>query len=109
MNAMGDIPDVLDLLIVGAGISVIGAAVHLKARCPGHRFAILEGRDEVGGTWDLFRYPGVRSDSDMYTLGFSFRPWTDSRAIVEGAEHLPVSDSQVAANGGGKKWYQFWR
>src|SRR5215471_7098897 len=74
-----------DVLIVGAGISGIGAAVHLKARCPGRRFAILEARDELGGTWDLFRYPGVRSDSDMYTLGFSFRPWTASRAIVDGA------------------------
>jgi cation diffusion facilitator CzcD-associated flavoprotein CzcO len=77
-----------DVLIVGAGISGIGAAVHLKARCPGQRWAILEARDELGGTWDLFRYPGVRSDSDMYTLGFSFRPWTESRAIVDGASIL---------------------
>jgi len=78
----------LDVLIVGAGISGIGAAVHLKARCPGRRWAILEARDDLGGTWDLFRYPGVRSDSDMYTLGFSFRPWTEPRAIVDGASLL---------------------
>ena len=77
-----------DVLIVGAGISGIGAAVHLKARCPGRRWAILEARAELGGTWDLFRYPGVRSDSDMYTLGFSFRPWREPRAIVEGASIL---------------------
>ena len=73
------------VLIVGAGISGIGAAVHLKSLCPGRRWAILEARDELGGTWDLFRYPGVRSDSDMYTLGFSFRPWTEPRAIADGA------------------------
>lgn len=77
-----------DVLIVGAGISGIGAAVHLKALCPGRRWAILEARAELGGTWDLFRYPGVRSDSDMYTLGFSFRPWTEPRAIVDGASIL---------------------
>jgi monooxygenase len=78
----------LDVLIVGAGISGIGAAVHLKRRCPQRHFAILEGRAELGGTWDLFRYPGVRSDSDMYTLGFSFRPWTAPQAIVDGASVL---------------------
>jgi cation diffusion facilitator CzcD-associated flavoprotein CzcO len=77
-----------DVLIVGAGISGIGAAVHLKTLCPGHHWAILEGRTELGGTWDLFRYPGVRSDSDMYTLGFSFRPWTEPRAIADGASIL---------------------
>ncbi|MGH8561069.1 MAG: NAD(P)-binding protein, partial [Nevskiales bacterium] len=65
-----------DVLIVGAGLSGIGAAVHLKTRCPGKTYAVLEARDSIGGTWDLFRYPGIRSDSDMYTLGYSFRPWT---------------------------------
>lgn len=62
-------PEHFDVLIVGAGLSGIGAACHLQARCPGKRFVILEGRDRIGGTWDLFRYPGIRSDSDMYTLG----------------------------------------
>jgi monooxygenase len=74
----------LDVLIVGAGISGIGAAVHLQKRCPNKRFAILERRTRVGGTWDLFRYPGVRSDSDMYTLGFRFKPWTNAKAIADG-------------------------
>jgi len=74
----------LDVLIVGAGLSGIGAAHHLQTSCPGRSYLILEGRDCIGGTWDLFRYPGVRSDSDMYTLGYSFRPWTDARAIADG-------------------------
>ena len=76
----------LDVLIVGAGISGIDAAYHLQKRLPGKRFAILEARDRIGGTWDLFRYPGIRSDSDMYTLGFPFRPWRGDRSIVEGAD-----------------------
>jgi cation diffusion facilitator CzcD-associated flavoprotein CzcO len=71
-----------DVLIVGAGISGIGAAYHLKTRAPGKTFAILEGRDAVGGTWDLFRYPGIRSDSDMPTFGFGFKPWTHKRSIA---------------------------
>ncbi len=73
-----------DVLIVGAGISGIGAGYHLQARCPGKRYAILEGRSDIGGTWDLFRYPGIRSDSDMFTLGYSFRPWKEARAIADG-------------------------
>jgi cation diffusion facilitator CzcD-associated flavoprotein CzcO len=73
-----------DVLIVGAGLSGIGAAVHLGQRCPGKSYVILEGRDAIGGTWDLFRYPGIRSDSDMYTLGFSFKPWTNAKAIADG-------------------------
>ena len=72
-----------DVLIVGAGLSGIGAACRLQMRCPDRRFAILEGRDRSGGTWDLFRYPGVRSDSDMFTLGYPFRPWTGDKAIAE--------------------------
>ena len=64
-----------DLLIIGAGISGIGAACHLQRECPGKRYLILEGRDGIGGTWDLFRYPGVRSDSDLYTFGYDFKPW----------------------------------
>ena len=73
-----------DVLIVGAGISGIGAACHLGKHCPDHRYAILEGRERIGGTWDLFRYPGIRSDSDMYTLGFSFAPWRQQEAIADG-------------------------
>ncbi len=73
-----------DVLIVGAGLSGIGAAAHLKMECAGKSFAILEGREASGGTWDLFRYPGIRSDSDMFTLGYRFRPWTDPKAIADG-------------------------
>jgi monooxygenase len=77
-----------DVLIVGAGLSGIGAAVHLSKRCPGHTFALLEGREAIGGTWDLFRYPGIRSDSDMHTLGYAFRPWTEAKAIADGPSIL---------------------
>lgn len=73
-----------DVLIVGAGLSGIGAGVHLQRRSPGRTYAILESRDAIGGTWDLFRYPGIRSDSDMHTLGYDFRPWTDAKAIADG-------------------------
>ncbi|MGC4889888.1 flavin-containing monooxygenase [Micromonospora sp. DT227] len=76
--------DHVDVLIVGAGLSGIGAAVHLGRECPGKTYAVLEARGAIGGTWDLFRYPGVRSDSDMYTLGYSFKPWTDPKAIADG-------------------------
>src|SRR4051812_44239075 len=76
--------ELLDVLIVGAGLSGIGAAWHLQRYCPNKRYAILEARDAVGGTWDLFRYPGVRSDSDMYTLGYAFQPWTAGKAIADG-------------------------
>jgi monooxygenase len=74
-----------DVLIVGAGLSGIGAAWHVQQRCPGKRYAVLEARAAIGGTWDLFRYPGVRSDSDMYTLGYGFQPWTAGKAIADGA------------------------
>ena len=75
--------EILDILIVGAGLSGIGAAVHLTKRCPGKSFAIVEARERLGGTWDLFKYPGIRSDSDMYTLGYNFKPWTARRAIAD--------------------------
>jgi monooxygenase len=77
-----------DVLIVGAGLSGIGAAHHLKTESPSRTFAILEGREAIGGTWDLFRYPGVRSDSDMYTLGYYFRPWPGAKAIADGPSIL---------------------
>ena len=77
-----------DVLIVGAGLSGIGAASHLRRRCPQHSVAIVEAREALGGTWDLFRYPGVRSDSDMHTLGYAFRPWTGDRSIASGQDIL---------------------
>ncbi|NDC59011.1 MAG: NAD(P)/FAD-dependent oxidoreductase, partial [Alphaproteobacteria bacterium] len=77
-----------DVLIVGAGLSGIGAARHLMRRLPGKSFAIFEARDAIGGTWDLFRYPGIRSDSDMFTLGYAFRPWTEAKAIADGPSIL---------------------
>jgi len=77
-----------DVLIIGAGLSGIGAAHHLQTNCPHHKFAILEARDSIGGTWDLFKYPGIRSDSDMYTLGYSFKPWKEEKAIADGASIL---------------------
>ncbi|MDX1498161.1 MAG: NAD(P)/FAD-dependent oxidoreductase, partial [Salinisphaeraceae bacterium] len=75
-----------DVLIVGAGISGVSAACHLSDRCPNKSFAILEARDGMGGTWDLFRYPGIRSDSDMQTFSYNFRPWTKPKTITEGHE-----------------------
>ncbi|WP_294353929.1 NAD(P)/FAD-dependent oxidoreductase [uncultured Sphingomonas sp.] len=73
-----------DVIIVGAGLSGVGAAYHLQKNCPDRTFAILEARAAIGGTWDLFRYPGIRSDSDMHTLGYDFRPWTQAKAIADG-------------------------
>jgi monooxygenase len=78
----------VDILIVGAGLSGIGAACHVRENLPGKSFAILEAREGIGGTWDLFRYPGIRSDSDMFTLGYSFRPWEESEAIADGPSIL---------------------
>jgi monooxygenase len=89
----------VDVLIIGAGLSGIGAACHLQQRCPGRSFAVLEARDAIGGTWDLFRYPGVRSDSDMFTLGYSFRPWTGKKSITDGASILAYIRETARASG----------
>jgi monooxygenase len=88
-----------DVLIVGAGLSGIGAGYHLQEKCPGKSYAILEGRDCIGGTWDLFRYPGIRSDSDMFTMGYSFKPWTEPKAIAEGTKILNYVRETAADNG----------
>ena len=77
-----------DVIVVGAGLSGIGAARQLQDTCPGKTFAILEGRDGIGGTWDLFQYPGVRSDSDMYTMGYDSKPWLEPKAIADGPSIL---------------------
>jgi cation diffusion facilitator CzcD-associated flavoprotein CzcO len=92
-----------DVLIVGAGLSGIGAAVPLQRNCPGRSYAILEGREAIGGTWDLFRYPGIRSDSDMFTLGYSFKPWTDPKSIADGASILSYIRETAEEHGVGEK------
>jgi monooxygenase len=89
----------VDVLIVGAGLSGIGAAYHLQEKCPGKSYVILEGRAAIGGTWDLFRYPGIRSDSDMYTLGYSFKPWTEDKAIAAGPTILNYIRQTAKDNG----------
>lgn len=88
----------VDVLIVGAGISGIGAAYHLKTKLPGKTFTVLEGRDAIGGTWDLFRYPGIRSDSDLHTFAYEFKPWTSDNAIADAHEILDYLDETIAEN-----------
>ena len=83
---MSTTPEHFDVLIVGAGLSGIDAAHHLQKFCPRKSYVILEQRERIGGTWDLFRYPGIRSDSDMLTMGYSFRPWTHPKAISPGED-----------------------
>jgi len=92
-------PRHLDVLIVGAGLSGIGAAHYLQTECPWASSAIFEARDAIGGTWDLFRYPGIRSDSDMYTLGYSFRPWDGEKSIADGASILQYIKDTAAESG----------
>ena len=87
-----------DVIIVGAGLSGIGAAYHLQERCPGKNYAILEGRDAIGGTWDLYRYPGIRSDSDMHTLGYRFKPWRAEKAIADGPSILDYVNETADEN-----------
>ena len=89
----------LDVLVIGAGLSGIGAAYRLQTECPDHSYAILEARDAIGGTWDLFRYPGVRSDSDMFTLSYPFRPWSRPQAIAAGSTILDYIRDAAAAYG----------
>jgi len=88
-----------DVVIVGAGLSGIGAAWHLQDKCPDKSYLILEGRESMGGTWDLFRYPGIRSDSDMYTLGYNFKPWTEGKAIADGPSILNYIRETASAAG----------
>ncbi|HYM01944.1 MAG TPA: NAD(P)/FAD-dependent oxidoreductase, partial [Stellaceae bacterium] len=88
-----------DVLVVGAGLSGVSAAFHLQTECPRKSFAILEARDAIGGTWDLFRYPGVRSDSDMYTLGYGFRPWRSDKSITDGPSILKYIRDTAAEYG----------
>lgn len=92
-----------DVIIVGAGLSGIGAAHHIQTKCPGRTYAILEARESIGGTWDLFRYPGIRSDSDMYTLGYTFRPWKEQKAIADGPSILNYIKETAQAGGIDKK------
>ena len=88
-----------DVLIIGGGLSGIGAAFTLQRDCPKKTYAILEARECIGGTWDLFRYPGVRSDSDMYTLGYSFRPWTQAASLADGPSILRYITETASENG----------
>src|SRR4051795_1832989 len=89
----------VDVVIVGAGISGISAAWHLQDRCPAKSYVVLERRENLGGTWDLFKYPGIRSDSDMFTLGFRFKPWTSEKAIADGPSIMSYLKETVAESG----------
>jgi cation diffusion facilitator CzcD-associated flavoprotein CzcO len=93
----------VDVLIVGAGLSGIGAAHEIQEHCPGKSFALLEAREVIGGTWDLFRYPGIRSDSDMYTLGYRFRPWTGAKSLADGPSILKYIQDTATEAGIDKK------
>ncbi len=94
-----DVPEHIDVVVVGAGLSGIGAGYRLQTECPDRRYVILEARDAIGGTWDLFRYPGVRSDSDMFTLGYPFEPWRDPQAIADGPSILRYLRETAAKHG----------
>src|ERR1700751_598530 len=92
-------PEHFDVIIVGAGLSGIGAGYHLQHKCPSKNFIILEGRERSGGTLDLFRYPGIRSDSDMFTMGYSFKPWNEPKAIADGPDILKYIRGTATENG----------
>lgn len=96
---MPELKDNYDVVVVGAGLSGIDAAYRLQTQCPGKDYVILEARSSLGGTWDLFKYPGVRSDSDMYTLGFPFEPWTDGKSIADASDILGYLKSTAAKYG----------
>ncbi|MFE3023263.1 flavin-containing monooxygenase [Nocardia tengchongensis] len=99
MNAAQTTAEHLDVVIVGAGLSGIGAAYRLQTEQPGRSYAVLEARDALGGTWDLFRYPGIRSDSDMFTLGYPFKPWRDAQSIADGPSILRYITETATENG----------
>jgi len=88
-----------DTVIIGAGLSGIGAACHHRRECPNRSFTVLEARQAMGGTWDLFRYPGVRSDSDMFTLGYDFQPWTEGKSIADGPAILNYIKTTATEHG----------
>src|SRR6202050_2793367 len=92
-------PEHVDVLVVGAGLSGIGAAHYLQTECPWASYAIFEAREAMGGTWDLFRYPGIRSDSDMHTLGYAFRPWDGEKSIADGDSILQYIKDTAAEAG----------
>src|SRR4029453_9335602 len=95
----GRLMEHLDVLVVGAGLSGIAAGPYVQTKCPGASHAILGPRHAIGGTWDLFRYPGIRSDSDMFTLGYSFRPWDGEKSIADGASILQYIKDTAAESG----------
>ena len=99
MERIENQPEIYDVLIVGAGISGIGTAYWLQAKCPRQRYAVLEGRERIGGTWDLFRYPGIRSDSDMFTFGYRFKPWENPQSLSGGAEIRKYLQETAVENG----------
>lgn len=99
MNESSSTTEHLDVLVIGAGLSGVDAGYHLQTTCPEASYAIFEGRDAIGGTWDLFRYPGIRSDSDMYTLGYPWRPWDGDRAIADGADIRDYIESAAVEHG----------
>ena len=98
VNQSQNIENYYDVIVVGAGISGIGAGYYLQKNCASKSFCILENRKDIGGTWDLFRYPGIRSDSDMFTLGFAFKPWKEQKSIADGPSILNYLNETVNEN-----------
>jgi monooxygenase len=98
MTAETIMPEHFDVIMVGAGLSGVNAAYHLVTSCRAKSFVILESRDAMGGTWDLFRYPGIRSDSDMFTFGYPFRPWVSANAIGDGESIRSLLDGSTGAS-----------